>query len=109
MADEQRKRTCAAMEHHSLLADTDPIYPQNRRDLEMLTRTARFAARTSVVLIPVVVHVIFHTDQENIGTDQIDSQIAALNRDYRLHNADRSDIPAPFAAFAADTLIEFAL
>jgi Pregnancy-associated plasma protein-A len=44
-----------------------------------------------------------------IGTDQIKSQFVALNRDFRLQNSDRSDIPAPFQQLAADTLIEFAL
>jgi Pregnancy-associated plasma protein-A len=56
-----------------------------------------------------VVHVLYHTDQENIDLSQIDSQITALNRDYRIQNPDRSEIPAPFRVFAADTLIEFGL
>jgi hypothetical protein len=97
------------MPHHYYLADTDPIYRDNRRIIEAGTKTARVAARTSVIRIPVVVHVLFSTDQENIDMSQIQSQIAALNRDYRMQNTDRSQIPAPFRAFAADTLIEFAL
>jgi hypothetical protein len=104
-----QQRTCAAMPHHYFLAETDPVYRDNRRAIESNTRTARLAARTGVIRIPVVVHVLFHTDQENIEKAQIDSQIAALNRDYRRLNADRNDIPAPFRVFAADTLIEFAL
>lgn len=108
MADE-KKRTCATMEQHQFLANTDPVYRQNRRALEVTTRTARLAVRTTVIRIPVVVHVIYHSEQENLGIDQISSQIMALNRDYRLQNADRSDIPTPFAPFAVDTLIEFAL
>jgi hypothetical protein len=97
------------MPHHYFLAETDPVYRDNRRAIESNTRTARLAARTGVIRIPVVVHVLFHTDQENIEKAQIDSQIAALNRDYRRLNADRNEIPAPFRVFAADTLIEFAL
>ena len=77
--------------------------------LESDTREARVAARTAVVRIPVVVHVLYHTDAENLATEQIESQIAALNRDYRMQNADRSQIPMPFKPFAVDTLIEFAL
>jgi hypothetical protein len=53
--------------------------------------------------------VLYHTDAENIDQSQIDSQIAALNRDYRLLNTDQGQIPVPFRVFAADTLIEFAL
>ncbi len=103
------RRTCATMPHHFNLADTDPVYRENRRAIETNTRAARLATRTSVIRIPVVVHVLYHTDAENIDQSQIDSQIAALNRDYRLLNTDQSQIPAPFAVFAADTLAEFAL
>ena len=104
-----RQRTCAAMEHHFMLAETDPVYRENRRMIETSTRVARLATRTKVIRIPVVVHVLFHTDPENLDVGQIEGQIAALNRDYRLQNADRSSIPAPFRVFAADTLVEFAL
>jgi Pregnancy-associated plasma protein-A len=97
------------MPHHYFLAETDPVYRDNRRIIESNTRTARLATRTSVIRIPVVVHVLFHADQENLEMSQIESQIAALNRDYRMQNADRSQIPDPFRIFAADTLIEFGL
>jgi hypothetical protein len=100
------------MPHHFMLAETDPVYRENRRIIEANTKSAiamRTAARTTVIRIPVVVHVLFHTDAENISMSQIESQIVALNRDYRMQNADRSQIPAPFRPFAVDTLIEFAL
>ena len=103
------KRTCAVMPHHFFLAETDPVYRDNRRFIEASTMTARLATRTTVIRIPVVVHVLFHTDGENIEMSQIESQLAALNRDFRLQNADRSQIPAPFQVFAADTLVEFGL
>src|SRR5262249_34849941 len=103
------KRICATMDHHAALAEADPTYRINRRAIEMATRTARLAARTAVIRIPVVVHVIYHTAAENISAAQIDSQIARLNSDFRLRNVDQTDIPKVFRSFAADTLIEFAL
>jgi len=109
MSQQINRRTCATMPHHFALAETDDVYRQNRRLIEFDTRTARVGARTNVIRIPVVVHVLFHTDRENIGTEQIESQIAALNRDFRFQNTDRSQIPAPFRSFATDTLIEFGL
>lgn len=102
-------RQCAAMQHHSYLAQTDETYRSNRRRIESFSRSARSLPRTVVVRIPVVVHVLFNAEVDNIGHDQIDSQIDALNRDFRARNEDRADIPAPFRPFAADTLIEFAL
>ncbi|TBB15643.1 zinc metalloprotease (plasmid) [Rhizobium ruizarguesonis] len=97
------------MPHHYFLAETDAVYRDNRRIIESSTKTARLATRTSIIRIPVVVHVLFHTDEENIDMSQIESQIATLNRDYRMQNLDKSQIPASFRAFAADTLIEFGL
>jgi hypothetical protein len=102
-------RTCATMEHHNYLAQTDEVYQLNRRGIESFSSTARLVPRTAIVRIPVVVHVIYKDEQENLSAQQIDSQIAALNRDFRLQNPDRANIPEPFREFATDSLIEFAL
>ncbi len=102
-------RICAVMQHHYMLVDTDPVYRSNRRRIEIDTHTARLAARINVLTIPVVVHVIYHTDAEDLPEEQIHAQIDALNRDYRLMNSDKSDIPSAFQERAADTMIEFKL
>lgn len=111
-ATETPGRHCAMMEHHKYLADTDDTYQRNRRDIERFSANIRLAAvpaRSTVLRIPVVVHVLHHTDEENLSVEQIDSQIAALNRDYRLRNDDGVDVPEQFNELVADTLIEFAL
>lgn len=64
---------------------------------------------TGVIRIPVVVHVLYETDAQNISEAQIKSGIAALNRDFRRRNSDTTKTPARFKALAADTEIEFAL
>src|SRR4029077_4507773 len=83
-------RTCATMPHHFFLAETDAVYRANRRVIEPNTTIPRLAPRTKVIHIPVLAHVLYHTDEENISLSQIQSQIDALNRDYRLRNTDRS-------------------
>lgn len=103
-----RRRTCAVMEHHHTLAAADPVYRQNRRNIEAFTATARLRP-TGVVRIPVVVHVLYNTDEENLSKEQIDSQIRVLNQDFRCNNTDVENIPAPFRPLAADLGIEFAL
>jgi len=101
------KRVCATMDQHYHLAAVDAVYRDNRRALESFT-AARLKKRTTVLKIPVVVHVLFNTDAENLSEEQVNSQIAALNRDYRNGNPP-GRIPKPFRALASDTLIEFAL
>lgn len=102
-------RICAVMEHHNYLAQTDESYQFNRRQIEAFSATARLRARTNIVRIPVVVHVLFNSDEENLDQSQVDSQVVALNRDFRRNNADVSDVPDPFKPFVADPMIEFAL
>jgi hypothetical protein len=62
-----------------------------------------------LITIPVVVHVVHKTDEENIPDEQAESQIDALNRDYRLQNDDKSAIPSAWQGLATDVNIEFAL
>jgi hypothetical protein len=67
------------------------------------------AARTSAATIQVVVHVVYNTDDQNISDAQVNSQIKALNRDYRAANADKSHAPDPWTDLIADCNIEFQL
>jgi len=65
--------------------------------------------RSTVVTIPVVVHVVYENPTENISDAKIQSQIDALNNFFRRLNTDVSTVPAPFTSFSADILIEFEL
>ena len=62
-----------------------------------------------VIVIPVVIHVLYHTKEENISDQQVLSQLVALNKDYRRQNADTVNTPAAFKGVAADTRIVFCL
>ena len=62
-----------------------------------------------VVVIPVVVHVVYNTANQNISEAQIKSQIAVLNKDYRRLNSDAVNTPEVFKSVAADCGIEFQL
>ena len=66
-------------------------------------------SKNAVVKIPVVVHVIWRTSNQNISDEQIKSQIDILNRDFRKLNSDFNKTPPPFSNLVADTGIEFCL
>ena len=102
-------RICAMMAHHEYLAATNETYQINRRQIEAFSSTARLQVRTTIVRIPVVVHVLFNDNRENLSQSQIDSQIQTLNRDFRRNNSDVSSVPDPFKPFVGDPMIEFAL
>ena len=58
-----------------------------------------------VIAIPVVVHVVYNTAEENISDAQIQSQIQVLNEDFRRLNSDQDNLWPQ----AADSEIEFCL
>ena len=106
--------TCATMDEHRKLAHLYPEYRRRQREIEY--ETQRFVARyadegmfTSIVRIPVVVHIVYNGSSQDFTDAQVKAQIASLNDDFRRMNADAGNVPAPFAPFAADTRIEFAL
>lgn len=62
-----------------------------------------------VINIPVVVHVLYNTANQNISDAQINSQISILNRDFNATNGDVSQVPAEFADLVADMDFNFTL
>ena len=66
-----------------------------------------------VITIPVVFHVFHNGEPVGTGTNisdaRIQSQIDALNEDYRRLNSDIYATPAPFRGASADPLIQFCL
>lgn len=63
----------------------------------------------STVILPVVVHIIWRTNEENISDAQIQSQMDVLNEDFRKLNANFSSTPPPFQVIGADIEVEFCL
>ncbi len=59
--------------------------------------------------IPVVVHVVWKNQEENLSDSIIRSQIRVLNESYRLQNANKNDIRDIFKDLQADAGIEFTL
>jgi Pregnancy-associated plasma protein-A len=114
MARTPKKRNCAHMVVHELLAETDPGYRGRRLAVEDETRRTIASGKAmqvarKLLTIQVVVHVVHRTGAENISDAQIRSQIAALNRDYTLKNADKSKVPAAYKSRIANPNIQFKL
>jgi hypothetical protein len=110
----RRRRTCAHMVVHELLAETQPEYRDRRLAVEEETRAIiasgkamRTAAR--VLTINVVVHVIFGADDQNISDGQVKSQIDVLNQDFTATNADVSKVPDDWKSLVSNANIKFAL
>jgi len=106
------RRQCGTMECHHRLLELDPTLRRRQIDLEQATArrmTSRQLLREGVTAIPVVVHVVYKADSENISDAQINSQIASLSRDFRAQNPDKAMVPAVWNGLVSDVRIQFAL
>lgn len=115
---------CAIVSYQKHMAETYQVRESegafekwmNRRKGELRTemRTLSTDAAAGRFVIPVVVHVIHKGESlgqgSNIPKEQILSQLATLNNDFRaLNKADIDALPASFKSLAADTEIDFVL
>jgi hypothetical protein len=109
-----KHRQCGAQQVNERLYELDPKLRVRQQRIEDDCRRSIEKGEAQrvwrkLVTIQCVVHVVAKTDEENISDEQIESQIAVLNQDYRGTNPDRSNVPDPWSSLAADPNIEFAL
>ena len=70
---------------------------------------ASSSSTPSLITIPVVVHILYNTNTENISDAQVQSQIDVLNADYQKKNADTAEIPSYYRSLAANCGFRFGL
>lgn len=84
-----------------------PAYLESQQILNEALKQKFNAKSDTVIVIPVVVHVIYKNGQENISDAQIYSQLDVLNADFRMNNTDISIVRPQFSK--ADVKLEFCL
>lgn len=62
-----------------------------------------------VLTIPVAVHIVWHSPEENLADAQVEAQIEMLNQDFRGLNAEVPAVPSIFRNALADMEIAFCL
>ena len=100
---------CKALQYKSTFRDNAAMQFEEQRIQDQILKDRNAIQTRSIITIPIVVHVIYNRDEENIPDAQIYSQIDALNRDYRHRNADSTKTPNVWKPLAADIGIEFCL
>ncbi|MEM7657706.1 MAG: zinc metalloprotease, partial [Bacteroidota bacterium] len=104
--EESRKTT------HVQSTESTEAFEQWMEQTQSTQRRSRSIFRRGsqeVYSLPVVVHVVFSNEIENISDEQIYSQIEVLNQDYRRQNPDQSLTSRDFRNLAVDTGIEFCM
>lgn len=80
-----------------------------RSFLENKSQLKQSSGPGDIVNIPVVFHVLYRNNVQNIPDARIYEQIDRLNKDYSATNTDTSTVPAEFKPFISDTKIRFLL
>jgi hypothetical protein len=105
---------CAAANYQTQELARTPLMKEQLAAIENFTNNHLQGRTTSrldgtVIKIPVVVHILYHTQTEKITDQQVIGQIEALNRYFRRRNSDTMSTPLHFRQLAADVEIEFQL
>ncbi|MCK6211598.1 hypothetical protein KZX45_13690 [Georgenia sp. EYE_87] len=106
------RRSCGAMDVHRRLLTTSEAYRAARSELENLTielESSLVLDAREIARIPVVVHVVSSSPEDEVSDEQIRTQIDVLNQDFRAANPDVADVPDAFRDLVADTRVEFYL
>ena len=107
-----QNRSCGTMQHLNEIRQTNPkidvrMVNENKAIKNWIANNSK--STQTILTIPVVVHVLYKTSNQNISDAQIFSQIDILNEDFRKNNSDASSVPSAFSGVAADCEIEFCL
>lgn len=108
------ERTCGHTEqmraNFAQFPELQGTYQAHLEDVERRIAEGDYNPATEgVITIPTVVHVIYRTNQQNISTAQVQSQIRILNEDYRRQNTDAANTINQFLSVAGDLGVEFCL
>ena len=82
-----------------------PIAPQS----DFTSIQWRSTTSNDSMVLPVVVHIVWQTPEENVSDALIEAQINALNDDFNAQNIDFNQVPLSFQQIAANMGISFCL
>jgi len=99
------QRNCGSLEYQKKYAQHQTYSTSKSPITDNIT--ARDTLSDETINIPVVIHVLYNLNEQNISDAQILSQINILNEDYNRLNADASNTPSAFQKNAGNCKIHF--
>lgn len=109
---------CATIEYEKFLKSKNPArettdqfekWLSNKRFEQKVNSNTNQIQATFTYSIPVVVHVLYSSDAQNISDAQIKSQIDVLNKDFQRMNLDAPSTPNEFMPVAGSIDVNFVL
>ena len=93
------QRGCATEEYLLQQLEEDPGLRERMDRIERFTQRyqqSSLRSQSQIIQIPVVVHIVYKEEAQNLSLEQIESQLRILNEDFRRLNADTTLTPAIF-------------
>jgi hypothetical protein len=104
---------CLTPEMNRIAIENNPQAQHERANLEAFTKEYIRANKNlkdeQIYVVPVVFHIVHNYGEENITYEQIEDAVNIMTDDFRLRNADTTDIIDEFKQIAGDSQIEFRL
>ena len=102
---------CGTDHYAEKWAAQDPTYEEDRAYADSISSLplAQKAKSGTVYKIPVVFHVVYASERDNISLAQIKDGLRVLNEDFRKLNSDLNQVRSQFQSDIADIEIEFVL
>lgn len=107
-----QNNVCGSSEYLNWMKQQDPQYENRLNELEQKIKeyiANNPAGPENIRVIPVVVHIVYKTAQQNIPDSQVVRQIEILNQCFSAMNWDISKVPYRFAHLVANPQISFCL
>lgn len=106
---QQYTEPCASHLYINQLDEAYPGFKDATRAPYTRVRNGGQARDLTLLTVPVVVHIVYQNESQNLSDEQINEVIAVLNEDYRRLNLDADQIRAEFAEVVEDPFIQFEL
>ncbi|MGH1434332.1 MAG: M43 family zinc metalloprotease [Lewinella sp.] len=109
IASAQIQEPCAAAHYLNHLEATHPGFEAATRQVYDRVRGQGQARDFTLVTIPVVVHLVYQNEEQNLPDSLIEAVLDVLNEDYRRLNADAGQVREDFLPVVDDPFIQFEL
>jgi hypothetical protein len=109
----QKNIRCATDEVIRQQMAADPVFAKKVNEARKKHITARNPDQNNgkpvSITIPVVVHVLYNSQEQNISDEQVRSQIVVMNEDFTAANSDYNNYDAGYRSVKGDFNIQFCL
>lgn len=109
LSNAQHTEPCASHLYLQQLNETFPGFGEATLAPFSRVRAQGQGRDLTLLTIPVVVHIVYQEESQNVSDENINDVIAVLNEDFRRLNADADQIRDEFLDVVEDAFIEFEL